>query len=72
MLASMLVLNPAERTDANQALANPYFEIYRGYLSANLLAKPEKIYDFRDEMKILQKTENNLDKWKGTTKCLLN
>jgi len=61
----MLVLDPFKRTDANNALSNHYFDIYRGYLSANLLAKPEKIYDFQAEIKTLQTNGNNLDKWKG-------
>uniref|UniRef100_A0A914M027 Protein kinase domain-containing protein n=2 Tax=Meloidogyne TaxID=189290 RepID=A0A914M027_MELIC len=64
LLSSMLVLDPFKRTDANNALSNHYFDIYRGYLSANLLAKPEKIYDFQAEIKTLQTNGNNLDKWK--------
>ncbi|KAF7636314.1 Protein kinase domain-containing protein [Meloidogyne graminicola] len=64
LISSMLQLNPTKRTDANIALNNNYFDIYRGYLSNNLIAKPEKIYDFQAEIKNLQNNGNNLDKWK--------
>ncbi|KAI3408493.1 Mitogen-activated protein kinase 9 [Globodera pallida] len=62
LLSSMLVLDPAQRTSAEQALKNAYFDIYRGYLSANLLATPQKVY-CTEEFKQLMK-DNNIDHFK--------
>ncbi|KAL3114391.1 hypothetical protein niasHT_017255 [Heterodera trifolii] len=62
LISSMLVLDPAQRTSAEQALRNPYFDIYRGYLSANLLATPQKVY-CTEEFKQLMK-DNNIDHFK--------